>query len=223
MEDRLGPSARGFHLLSGVAATAQLSARQRRPHGRARRHRRRDGRLRCVLSEARSTCSCSSSSSRPGWPVPRLCSSTGLRFRYWRVSRPWGEAGEGWPSGRTLVVSLLGPPGPFWNGFGPQRRAWAKGADRAPGAAYTGPMKVTRAQDLEGLRAAGRAVAQTLAAMGAALTPGCYRGARRPWGEDAGGAGPPAPHAIIVSRRHPHQPERERHGVPPRTWRRGIL
>ena len=33
-------------------------------------------------------------------------------------------------------------------------------------------MKVTRAQDLEGLRAAGRAVAQTLAAMGAALTPG---------------------------------------------------
>ena len=33
-------------------------------------------------------------------------------------------------------------------------------------------MKGTRAQDLEGLRAAGRAVAQTLAAMGAALTPG---------------------------------------------------
>ncbi|MEE3108721.1 MAG: type I methionyl aminopeptidase, partial [Pseudomonadota bacterium] len=31
---------------------------------------------------------------------------------------------------------------------------------------------MTRAQDLEGLRAAGRAVAQTLAAMGAALTPG---------------------------------------------------
>ena len=72
-------------------------------------------------------------------------------------------------------------------------------------------MKVTRAQDLEGLRAAGRAVAQTLAAMGAALTPGMTTAELdAPWGEDVGGARGPlgAPARLSFPRRHLHQPER---------------
>ena len=108
------------------------------------------------------------------------------------VSVP-GGGGEGWPSG--ALVASLGPPGPFWNGFGPQRRAY-KRRRPGPGAAYTGPMKVTRAQDLEGLRA-GRAGPNAGGHGGRAYPGHDYRGARRP-GEDVGGArgplGAPARH-----------------------------
>ena len=216
VEDRLGPFRYGvFYLLSGVAAaTAQ------------------------ILSAPDSVVPMVGASGAIGgvmgayavfYPKARVDLLVFLGFFATRVAVPaalvllyWfaiqvlaglpslGGGGEGWPSGRILVVSLQGPPGPFWNGFGLQRRAWAKGADRAPGAAYTGPMKVTRTQDLEGLRAAGRAVAQTLAAMGAALTPGMTTAELDALGAKmlAEHRARSAPSAIIVSRRHLHQPER---------------